>query len=107
MDWVTATAPAAAIPFAAFRHLIDVPDTGKTAEVLRSAREALGDGRLLVIDDAHLLDRLSAALVYQLAVSGTASLIVTVAPNGPGLDEISALWDDDLLERDRPATRRP
>jgi tetratricopeptide (TPR) repeat protein len=98
VDWVTATRPAAAIPFAAFRHLIDVPDTGKTAEVLRSAREALGDGRLLVVDDAHLLDRLSAALVYQLAVSGAASLIVTVAPNGPGLDEISALWHDDLLE---------
>ena len=107
VDWVTATTPAAAIPFAAFRHLIDVPDTGKTAEVLRAAREALGDGRLLVVDDAHLLDRLSAALVYQLAVSGAASLIVTVAPNGPGLDEISALWHDDLLERDRPATRRP
>ena len=98
VDWVTATRPAAAIPFAAFRQLIDVPDTGKTAEVLRSAREALGDGRLLVVDDAHLLDRLSAALVYQLAVSGAASLIVTVAPNGPGLDEISALWHDDLLE---------
>ena len=99
VDWVIATAPAVAIPFAAFRHLIDVPETGKTAEVLRSAREALGDGRLLVIDDAHLLDRLSAALVYQLAVSGTASLIVTVAPNGPGLEEISALWDDGLLDR--------
>ena len=98
VDWVTATAPAAAIPFAAFRHLIDVPDTGKTAEVLRGAREVLGDGRLLVVDDAHLLDRLSAALVYQLAVSGSASLIVTVAPNGPGLDEISALWHDDLLD---------
>jgi len=99
VDWVIATAPAVAIPFAAFRHLIDVPETGKTAEVLRSAREALGDGRLLVIDDAHLLDRLSAALVYQLAVSGAASLIVTVAPNGPGLEEISALWDDGLLDR--------
>ena len=98
VDWVTATAPMGSIPFAAFNHLIHVPDTGKTAEVLRSAREALGDGRLIVVDDAHLLDRLSAALVYQLAVSGAASLIVTVAPNGPGLDEISALWHDDLLE---------
>jgi replication-associated recombination protein RarA len=77
VDWVTATAPTAAVPFAAFGHLIDVGDTGKTAEVLRVARESLGDGRLLVVDDAHLLDRLSAALVYQLAVSGVVTLVVT------------------------------
>jgi hypothetical protein len=99
VDWVTATTPSAAIPFAAFGHLIDVPDTGKTAEVLRAARGTLGDGRLLVVDDAHLLDKLSAALVYQLAVSGVASLIVTVTANGPVAEEISALWRDDLLDR--------
>lgn len=99
VDWVTATTPAAAIPFAAFSHLIDVPDTGKTAEVLRTARATLGDGRLLVVDDAHLLDKLSAALVYQLAVSGAVSLIVTVATNGAVAEEISALWQDDLVDR--------
>ena len=99
VDWVTATTPTATIPFAAFSHLIEVPDTGKTAEVLRNARESLGDGRLLVVDDAQLLDKLSAALVYQLAVSDTSTLIVTVAPNGPVAEEISALWEDDLLER--------
>ncbi len=99
VDWVTATTPSAAIPFAAFSHLIDVPDTGKTAEVLRMARESLGDGRLLLVDDAHLLDKLSAALVHQLAVGGAATLIVTVVPNGPVAEEISALWEDDLLKR--------
>jgi tetratricopeptide (TPR) repeat protein len=97
VDWVTATSPA--VPFSAFSHLIDVPSTGKTAAVLRDARESLGDGRLLVIDDAHLLDKLSAALVYQLAVSGTAKLIVTVSANGPVAEEISALWRDHLLTR--------
>jgi hypothetical protein len=97
VDWVTATAPA--VPFSAFNHLIEVPDTGKTADVLRAARESLGDGRLLIVDDAHLLDKLSAALVYQLAVGGAVKLIVTVAPNGPVADEISALWRDDLLAR--------
>jgi hypothetical protein len=97
VDWVAATTPA--VPFSAFSHLIEVPSTGKTAAVLRDARESLGDGRLLVVDDAHLLDKLSAALVHQLAVSGAANLIVTVAPNGPVADEISALWRDDLLAR--------
>jgi tetratricopeptide (TPR) repeat protein len=97
VDWVTATTPA--VPFSAFNHLIEVPDTGKTAAVLRAARESLGDGRLLIVDDAHLLDKLSAALVYQLAVSGAVKLIVTVAPNGPVAEEVSALWRDDLLAR--------
>jgi hypothetical protein len=97
VDWVTATSPA--VPFSAFSHLMDVPNTGKTAAVLRDARESLGDGRLLIVDDAHLLDKLSAALVYQLAVSGTAKLIVTVVSNGPVAEEISALWRDDLLTR--------
>lgn len=99
VDWITATAPLAAVPFAAVSRLFEVPDTGKTADVLRSARETLGDGRLLVVDDAHLLDALSAALVYQLAVSGAATLIVTVAPNGTMADGVSALWDDGLVER--------
>lgn len=99
VDWVTATTPSAAIPFAAFSHLIDVPEVGKTAEVLRTARATLGDGRLLVVDDAHLLDKLSAALVHQLAISGAASLIVTVSANGRVAEEISTLWADDLLDR--------
>ena len=66
VDWVTATAPMQAVPFAAFGHLIESPEKGKTAEVLRGAREMLGDGRLLVVDDAHQLDKLSAALVKAL-----------------------------------------
>ena len=99
VDWVIATAPAGAVPFAAFSHLIEIQDTDRTAAVLRAARESLGDGRVLVVDDAHLLDKLSATLVYQLAVSGAAKLIVTVVAGGPVPDEISALWRDDLLTR--------
>jgi len=97
VDWIAGTAPA--VPFAAFNHLIDVSDTDKTAAVLRAARESLGDGRLLIVDDAHLLDKLSAALVYQLAVSGAVKLLVTVDPNSVVAEEISALWRDDLLAR--------
>ena len=90
------TAPA--VPFAAFSHLIEVPDTGKTAAVLRAARESLGDGRLLIVDDAHLLDKLSAALVYQLAVSRAVRLIVT-SRRRSAPEAIAALWRDDLLAR--------
>jgi hypothetical protein len=88
------------VPFAAFEHLLDVFETGKTAAVLRTARESLGDGRLLVIDDAHFLDSLSAALVYQLAVSRTVRLLVTATvARAPVPPEVTALWQDGLLAR--------
>lgn len=99
VGWVTATASEAAVPFAAVSHLVDVPESGTTAEVLQAARDALGDDLLLVVDDAHLLDRLSAALVHQLVVSGTARVIVTVASGVPVPDEVSALWREADLAR--------
>lgn len=97
--WVSGTESGAAIPFAAVAHLIEVPSAGKTAEVLRTARESLGADLLMVVDDAHLLDKLSAALVYQLARSGAAKLIVTASADRPVPDEVSALWDGGLLTR--------
>ncbi|QRY51168.1 ATP-binding protein [Mycolicibacterium septicum] len=96
--WITGTESAATIPFAAVAHLIDIPSAGKTADVLRAAREGLGSELLLVVDDAHLLDRLSAALVYQLAVSGAAKLIVTAAA-AQAPDDVAALWGDGLVSR--------
>lgn len=60
-----------------------------------------GGELLLVVDDAHLLDILSATLVYQVALAGTARVIVTgradCAPAPP--PPITALWGDDLLTR--------
>jgi hypothetical protein len=97
--WVIGTAPARAVPFAAFGGLVDVPDNGNAAAVLRTAREALGGGRLLVVDDAHLLDRLSATLVYQLAIAGAARLIIAVDSNDAVPEAISVLWRDDVLPR--------
>ncbi|MBU9766262.1 ATP-binding protein [Mycobacterium sp. TNTM28] len=95
--WITGTESTAAVPFAAVSHLIDIPAAGRTADVLRAARDALGSDLLLIVDDAHLLDRLSAALVHQLAVSGAATLILTASTPAP--DDIAALWDDGLVNR--------
>lgn len=100
VDWVRATATRTAIPFAAVEHLVDVPDTGKTAAVLRAARNRLGDGRLLVVDDAHLLDPLSAALIYQLAVGATVRILLSASVSAnPVPAEVSALWRDGMLSR--------
>ncbi|MBB2772988.1 UNVERIFIED_ORG: energy-coupling factor transporter ATP-binding protein EcfA2 [Mycolicibacterium obuense] len=95
---VTGTAFDAAIPFGAFRRLIDIPATGKTAAIVRAAREKLRD-QVLYVDDAHLLDPLSATLLYQLGLTGTASLVVSVAAGTPVPAPLAALWEDDLLAR--------
>ncbi len=100
--WVIGTATEQAIPFGAFRALLadaDAP-TARPAELLRAAQDRLaGDQRLFVVDDAHLLDRLSATLVYQLALAGSARLIVTVRSGAEVPEAIEALWADGLLNR--------
>src|ERR1700694_3852072 len=75
------------------------PRQGRPPPCCGAARESLGDGLLLAVDDAHLLDKLSATLVYQLAVSGAARLIVAVDSREPVPDAIAALLRDDLLAR--------
>lgn len=104
--WVTGTPTERVVPFGAFSHLVDIADIGKPAALLRAARESLGrNGQqadlLLVVDDAHQLDVLSATLVYQLALAGSARMIVTAGgPNFGAIPEaIAALWTDGLLDR--------
>ncbi len=106
--WVTGTRTERAIPFGAFSHLVEIAELGKPAALLRAARASLdskGQGDLLlVVDDAHDLDLLSATLVYQLALAGKARMIVTArgpdsgaTPEAP--EAVAALWTDGLLDR--------
>lgn len=102
--WVTGTPTERAVPFGAFSHLVAISEIGKPAALLRAARASLSAEHgelLLVVDDAHELDVLSATLVYQLALAGTARMIVTARdPNfGAAPEAVAALWTDDLLER--------
>ena len=106
--WVVGTATERVIPFGAFRtllagaHVTDIADTGRPAELLRAAHDCLtvdGAEQLFVVDDAHHLDHLSATLVYQLALSGSARLIVTVRDGAEIPDAVAALWADELLTR--------
>lgn len=101
--WVIGTPAERVVPFGAFAHLIEIADIGKPAALLRSARTSLtraaqqGD-LLLVVDEAHDLDILSATLVYQLALTGAARMVVT-ARGDAAPPAIAALWTDALLER--------
>ncbi|MEU5756453.1 LuxR family transcriptional regulator [Streptomyces sp. NPDC047853] len=81
------------IPFAAFAHLL--PGT----VTLHDAVRVLSGVRLLVVDDAHLLDDASAALVHQLAVHGRTRLLVVAAEGVPVPGAVSRLWSGELLPR--------
>lgn len=110
--WVIGTPTERVVPFGAFGHLVSIAEIGKPAALLRAARASLcadaTQGKLLlIVDDAHDLDILSATLVYQLALTGAARMIVTartpdtpatpVTPAAP--EAITALWTDCLLDR--------
>lgn len=101
--WISATASASRVPFGAFSHLVEVAGVGDPATLLRAARSSLcgthGNGLLVAVDDAHHLDNLSATLVHQLAVTGSARLILTARTGEPAPDAITTLWKDALLSR--------
>jgi hypothetical protein len=101
--WVVGTATEQVIPFGAVRPLLagtDVSDTARPAQLLRAAQNQLtAQQQLFVVDDAHNLDRMSATLIYQLALSGSARLIVTVRSDAELPDAVQALWEDGLLTR--------
>jgi DNA polymerase III delta prime subunit len=100
--WVAGTPSARIVPFGAFRRLVRVAEIGRPAALVRAARDSLTSEHsdlLLVVDDGHQLDSLSATLVYQLALTGSARLVVTVGSGTDLLDAVTALWTDDLLTR--------
>ncbi|MEU7057427.1 LuxR C-terminal-related transcriptional regulator [Streptomyces sp. NPDC046197] len=90
---VTGTPEARRIPFAAFAHLL--PE----AVTLHRAVHLLSGVRLLLVDDAHLLDDASAALVHQLAAHARTRLLVVAADDAPVPGAVSRLWTGELLPR--------
>ncbi|HUP99446.1 MAG TPA: LuxR C-terminal-related transcriptional regulator [Aeromicrobium sp.] len=70
------------------------------AECARHLVSAAAGRRLAVfVDDAHLLDDASAALVQQIAVHGMAFVVLTVRSDELCPDPILALWKDETLQR--------
>ncbi|MFE2100269.1 LuxR C-terminal-related transcriptional regulator [Streptomyces sp. NPDC059468] len=90
---VTGTPETRGLRFAAFAHLL--PDTVS----LHRAVHLLSGVRLLVVDDAQLLDEASAALLHQLAVHGRTRLAVTATDEVPVPGAVSRLWTGELLPR--------
>ena len=106
----TATRSSRQLPFGALASFLP-PDQGRDGlgredrgDLLRRygrAVAASAGGRPLVVfvDDAHLLDGGSATLVHQLALTGAATVVLTVRSGETAPDPVVALWKDGLAER--------
>ena len=111
---VVGTATQSQIPFGAFDSLVNITEVGKPAVLIQAALDSLltqnslltqADDALIIIDDAHLLDPLSATLVYQLAQHLKSAqprrgrILVTARSTPPIPTAVAALWEDGLLRR--------
>ena len=67
-------------------------------QVAAAALKAQGP-TALVVDDAHQLDDLSAALLLHLVATGTAKAVITVRAGLPVPDAVATLWKDGYLDR--------
>ncbi|MFG1672999.1 LuxR C-terminal-related transcriptional regulator [Micromonospora sp. NPDC049282] len=102
---VAASATTAALPFGGLVQVLPAtqPQGLSPAGILRWAvdllqEQAAGRPIVLAVDDAHLLDPPSAALVHLIARSENATVIGTLR-NGEQIPlPIRALWTDDLVD---------
>ena len=102
--WVSATASSQSLPLGPFLRWAG-PDGSKDRKALVRAaldgmtRGAGANGVMVGVDDAHLLDELSALLLHQLVLCRTARVVVTLRAGEPTPDAVRALWKDGLLVR--------
>jgi hypothetical protein len=102
---VAATSAVATIPFGAFaplapRNLV----AADRFELLRDLAAAIVSGAggrrlLLAVDDTHLLDESSAALLHQLATATPAFALCTVTADASVPEPVAALWKDGHASR--------
>jgi DNA-binding CsgD family transcriptional regulator len=104
--WGVATQTGAAIPFGALAHLLpnQIPAAPDRENVLRVVADAMVEGMgsrrfVLGVDDAHLLDDHSAALVHHVALTNRAFVLLTVRTGTYAPDAVTSLWKDQICER--------
>lgn len=99
--WVAGTESARSIPLGVFAHMVGVYTAHDPVTFMSAAREALlADGHAIIgVDDAHLLDQLSATLLLQLAIDKAAHIVATVRSGVQVPDAVTSLWKDGHLLR--------
>ncbi|MFW0793697.1 LuxR C-terminal-related transcriptional regulator [Gordonia sp. CPCC 205515] len=99
--WVAGTESARSIPLGVFAHLVGPSTSSDPVTYLAAARESLlSDGNVVIgVDDAHLLDELSATLLHQLAIDRAVHIVATVRSGESVPDAVTSLWKDNHLTR--------
>ncbi|TWE27693.1 LuxR C-terminal-related transcriptional regulator [Prauserella muralis] len=99
--WAYGTASARTMPLGAFAGLLGEL-AAEPALLLRHAADALTGGQarvVLGVDDAHLLDEVSAMLVHHLVVRRVATVVATLRSGEPVPGAVRALWKDGHVPR--------
>jgi DNA-binding CsgD family transcriptional regulator len=101
--WASGTLAAQSIPLGALAQWTDRLE-GNPLQLVAGAIKAIttspnGAPVLMVVDDARLLDNLSAFVLYQLVQRRAATVIATIRAGAPAPDEVTALWKDGHLRR--------
>jgi DNA-binding CsgD family transcriptional regulator len=106
VTWLSGMAADSSVPLCALAPVLppgwqphDHPLGVFNAVAERFAAQGGRAGAALVIDDAHMLDASSAALVAQLAVRRVAFIVLTVHRGRPVQQAISTLWKDSVVRR--------
>jgi DNA-binding NarL/FixJ family response regulator len=101
--WIAGTASARSIPLGAFADIASDfgPDPlRRVREVIEGLIGAARYGEVVVgVDDAHLLDDLSAFAVHHLVTRRLATVILTIRSGESPPDAITAIWKEQHLQR--------
>ena len=101
VHWVACTETSRGIPLGAFAPWVGSSGARDPIALLVNARQTILNSAETVagVDDAHLLDQLSATLLHQIAVEGAGRIVATVRSGEPLPDAVTSLWKDGYLQR--------
>ncbi|MBV9090410.1 MAG: AAA family ATPase [Mycobacteriaceae bacterium] len=101
VHWVACTESSRSIPLGVFAHLVNPSTSRDPIALMASARDSLigQENTVIAVDDAYLLDQLSAALLHQIAVDRAGHILATVRSGEAVPDAVTALWKDGHLLR--------
>ncbi len=101
VQWVAGSESARSIPLGVFAHLAGSATSRDPIAFLATARQTIvAEGHSVIgVDDAHLLDQLSATLLLQLALDRSVRIVATIRSGEAVPDAITSLWKDGYLQR--------
>jgi DNA-binding CsgD family transcriptional regulator/tetratricopeptide (TPR) repeat protein len=101
--WTVGTTAAQTLPLGAFASWLD-PGNRDRLQLVRGVIESLtsaapGITVVLGVDDAQLVDELSAFVLHQIVQRGAAKLLLTVRDGEPIPDTVREVWKDGQFDR--------